>query len=136
MDCPICHAGVREGRKFCNQCGAPLPLRCASCGSSNPPSSRFCSECGSQLGAAEAGTVSRIAVSTTASPISASAAERRQLTVMFCDLVGSTALSSQLDPEDLREILSAYHRCVTETVVRFDGGSMWRSNTPFQAWPA
>src|SRR5947207_2842423 len=39
-------------------------------------------------------------------------AERRQLTVMFCDLVGSTALSAALDPEDLREILGAYHRCV------------------------
>lgn len=121
MDCPICHADVREGRKFCNQCGAPLPLRCASCGSSNPPSSRFCSECGSRLGAAEAGTVSQIAASRTETAVPASAAERRQLTVMFCDLVGSTALSSQLDPEDLREILSAYHRCVTETVVRFDG---------------
>ena len=48
-------------------------------------------------------------------------AERRQLTVMFCDLVGSTALSAQLDPEDLREVIAAYHRAVTETVVGFDG---------------
>jgi class 3 adenylate cyclase/predicted ATPase len=51
----------------------------------------------------------------------ASGAERRQLTVMFCDLVGSTALSTRLDPEDLREIIGAYHRAVTEIVVRFDG---------------
>src|SRR6202008_672118 len=43
------------------------------------------------------------------------------LTVMFCDLVGSTALSSRLDPEDLREIIGAYHRCVANTVARFDG---------------
>ncbi len=49
------------------------------------------------------------------------AAERRQLTVMFCDLVGSTALSSRLDPEDLREVIGTYHRCVAETVARFDG---------------
>ena len=42
--------------------------------------------------------------------------ERRQLTVMFCDLVGSTALSARLDPEDLREIIGAYHRCVAATV--------------------
>jgi hypothetical protein len=48
-------------------------------------------------------------------------AERRQLTVMFCDLVGSTALSAALDPEDLREILGAYHRCVADTVGRFAG---------------
>src|SRR5215469_10606868 len=39
-------------------------------------------------------------------------AERRQLTVMFCDLVGSTALASRLDPEDLREVIGAYHKCV------------------------
>jgi class 3 adenylate cyclase/predicted ATPase len=48
-------------------------------------------------------------------------AERRQLTVMFCDLVGSTSLSSRLDPEDLREVIAAYHRAVTEVVARFDG---------------
>ena len=49
------------------------------------------------------------------------AAERRQVTVMFSDLVGSTALSTRMDPEDLREIISAYQKCVAETVRRFDG---------------
>jgi class 3 adenylate cyclase len=48
-------------------------------------------------------------------------AERRQLTVMFCDLVGSTALSTHLDPEDLREMIGAYYRVVTEVVAGFDG---------------
>ncbi len=48
-------------------------------------------------------------------------AERRQLTVMFCDLAGSTALSSRLDPEDLREVLGAYHKAVAEVVAGFDG---------------
>ena len=48
-------------------------------------------------------------------------AERRQLTVMFGDLVGSTALSARFDPEDLREVISAYHHCVADTVVRFSG---------------
>jgi class 3 adenylate cyclase len=48
-------------------------------------------------------------------------AERRQLTVMFCDLVGSTALSARLDPEDLRGIITAYHRCCTELVERTGG---------------
>ena len=48
-------------------------------------------------------------------------AERRQVTVMFCDLVGSTPLSARLDPEDLRGIIGAYHRCVTETVEGFAG---------------
>jgi class 3 adenylate cyclase len=50
-----------------------------------------------------------------------SEAERRQLTVMFCDLVGSTPLSQRFDPEDLREIVGAYHRCVADTVARFAG---------------
>ncbi|HEV3191099.1 MAG TPA: adenylate/guanylate cyclase domain-containing protein [Polyangiaceae bacterium] len=49
------------------------------------------------------------------------AAERRQLTVMFSDLVGSTALSARMDPEDLREVISAYQKCVAETVQRFGG---------------
>jgi class 3 adenylate cyclase len=48
-------------------------------------------------------------------------AERRQVTVMFSDLVGSTALSARMDPEDLREVISAYQKCVTETVQRFGG---------------
>jgi class 3 adenylate cyclase len=49
------------------------------------------------------------------------AAERRQLTVVFCDLVGSTTLSARLDPEDLRGIITAYHRCCAEVIER-DGG--------------
>src|SRR6185437_1154126 len=48
-------------------------------------------------------------------------AERRHLTVMFCDLVGSTALSARMDPEDLREVISTYQKCVATTVRRFDG---------------
>jgi len=48
-------------------------------------------------------------------------AERRQVTVMFCDLVGSTALSAGMDPEDLREIIAAYQKCLAETARRFGG---------------
>src|SRR5499427_8329841 len=48
-------------------------------------------------------------------------AERRQLTVMFTDLVGSTALSTKLDPEDLRSVIVAYQKCVAQTVGRFGG---------------
>ena len=53
--------------------------------------------------------------------MSQDAAERRQVTVMFSDLVGSTALSARMDPEDLREVISAYQKCVAETVRRFGG---------------
>ena len=54
-------------------------------------------------------------------PKTADAPERRYVTVLFSDLVGSTALSTRLDPEDLRDVISVYQRCVEETVRRFDG---------------
>ena len=56
-----------------------------------------------------------------AEPKPQDSAERRQVTVMFSDLVGSTALSTRMDPEDLREVISAYQKCVTEIVRRFGG---------------
>src|SRR5215469_15890846 len=71
--------------------------------------------------------IRELSVTTVAQPAASAApvvqvgAERRQLTVMFCDLVGSTALSVRLDPEDLRSIIAIYHRCCTELVVRNGG---------------
>jgi class 3 adenylate cyclase len=70
------------------------------------------------------GNVPSVDTATTSSALSASPedrAERRQVTVMFSDLVGSTALSTRMDPEDLREVISAYQKCVAETVQRFGG---------------
>ena len=61
------------------------------------------------------------AATTPVAPQPQDSAERRQVSVMFADLVGSTALSARMDPEDLREIISAYQRCVTETVRRLGG---------------
>ena len=61
------------------------------------------------------------ASATVAEPAKDGAAERRQVTVMFSDLVGSTALSARMDPEDLREVISAYQKCVAETVQRSGG---------------
>jgi hypothetical protein len=58
---------------------------------------------------------------TASKPAPHDTAERRQLTVMFCDLVGSTALSGKLDPEDLRGVIATYHRCCTEIVERNSG---------------
>jgi class 3 adenylate cyclase len=64
---------------------------------------------------------SRLPAKTTATLVPKGDAERRQLTVMFCDLVGSTALSARLDPEDLREVIAAYHRAVADVIRSFDG---------------
>ena len=68
-------------------------------------------------------TEAQSAASASSAPTSSATidAERRQLTVMFCDLVGSTALSTRFDPEDLRELIGEYHRAVADTVGRFDG---------------
>jgi class 3 adenylate cyclase len=63
----------------------------------------------------------RTAVAAAQSAAPRDSAERRQVTVMFCDLVGSTALSSRLDPEDLRELISTYQKCVADLVRRFGG---------------
>src|SRR6516165_5001780 len=62
-----------------------------------------------------------VAAAPPATPGAADTAERRQVTVMFSDLVGSTALSARMDPEDLRELIAAYHKCVAEAVRRFGG---------------
>jgi class 3 adenylate cyclase/predicted ATPase len=67
-----------------------------------------------------------VAVTSSSAPVAAKPtrrddAERRQLTVMFTDLVGSTALSTKLDPEDMRSVIGAYHKCVADTVARFEG---------------
>jgi SAM domain (Sterile alpha motif) len=72
---------------------------------------------------AEPPTEAQSAATATSAPVSPPTidAERRQLTVMFCDLVGSTALSTRFDPEDLRELIGDYHRAVADTVGRFDG---------------
>jgi class 3 adenylate cyclase/predicted ATPase len=64
---------------------------------------------------------SPVAVAAPAVPLPPDSAERRQITVMFSDLVGSTALSTMMDPEDLREVVSAYHKCVADVVRRFGG---------------
>ena len=62
-----------------------------------------------------------VAPAPSATQRAAETAERRQVTVMFSDLVGSTALSARMDPEDLREVISGYQKCVAETVQRFGG---------------
>jgi class 3 adenylate cyclase/predicted ATPase len=74
------------------------------------------------LGAPEEGGLeTTIAAAEPAAPRPLDSAERRQVTVMFSDLVGSTALSARMDPEDLRDVISTYQKCVADTVRRFDG---------------
>jgi class 3 adenylate cyclase/predicted ATPase len=116
MRCPSCMAENAATRRFCAQCGAPLPSLCPACGFENEPIAKFCGGCGKPIGEVAAPTPAEVSTAPRTD-----SAERRQLTVMFCDLVGSTALASQLDPEDLREVIGAYHKCVADTISRYDG---------------
>src|SRR5262249_50281210 len=113
MVCTSCKADVAEGSKFCTQCGATLPLACPSCGHGNPSAAKFCANCGIKLPIVPAETAARL--------LAPAVAERRQLTVMFCDLVGSTALSTELDPEDLGRIIGVFRDACASAVARFGG---------------
>ncbi len=122
MDCLNCHRPLDAAVRFCEACGAATPLRCGSCGQACPPSAKYCPQCGSSLAAAAASSSAEVAVPGPQTVEQASErAERRQLTVLFCDLVGSTEISTRLDPEDFRNVVGAYHRCVASTARIFDG---------------
>ncbi|MBI3303724.1 MAG: AAA family ATPase, partial [Deltaproteobacteria bacterium] len=136
---------------FCLECATPLKNTCSQCGFENPPQAKFCGKCASPLSARQNGkrakgetarqrgkrakgeTGKRKKVSSEfgvqkspesgvrSSESGPVPAERRQLTVMFCDLVGSTALSEQLDPEEWREVVRTYHQVSAEVFGRFAG---------------
>ena len=130
MRCSKCGAENPEGKKFCGDCGAALENRCAQCGSDNPTGKRFCGDCGAALAASGAPAQSSSSSQTTVevrSPTPPSSAatstdgERRHLTVLFSDLVGSTEIAAHLDAEDWREIAAQYQRTAAAAVTRFGG---------------
>ena len=101
------------------RCGAGPVVRCPACGGDNLAGAIFCSRCSSQL---EAAPTQDQRDAGAAEPTSLrSEPGRRQLTVLFADLVGSTALSERLDPEDMRAVISAYQRGCAAVVERYDG---------------
>ena len=108
MQCTACKQSNPEGAKFCGHCGAKLALRCRNCGTPVVAGAKFCIECGSPL---PPGPETEEAASADRPP--SGDGERRQLTVMFCDLAGSTRLAAQLDPEELQVVNREYRRVVT-----------------------
>lgn len=117
MNCPRCQTKVTSRQKFCGDCGEPLPWLCRTCGIENAPRNRFCVDCGAPGSAAG---VSPQAVPP-APATTAQEPERRQLTIMFADLIGSTALSARLEPEDFRDVMHTWRDCVTGLVVSYGG---------------
>jgi len=130
--------------RFCGGCGTQLPVTCAACSFDNPPNFRFCGACGATLATLSAPVAlpdAPFAVSTTEqasaggstvgsataglavgeSRLDRSDGERRQLTVLFCDLVESTALAERLDAEVYRDLVRSYQRACADVIAGFDG---------------
>ncbi len=119
MRCLTCNFDNPDSMKFCGECGAPLTRRCPACAFDNPPAFKFCGQCGARL--ATGVEPAPPAEPLPAPPAPPPTAERRQLTVMFCDLVDSTAMSERLDPEELREVIQAYQQTAAGFVSQYDG---------------
>jgi class 3 adenylate cyclase/predicted ATPase len=119
MRCPSCNHDNRPDRRFCTECGATLSVACPSCTAPIEAGEKFCGGCGRRLPS----EASAIDVSTPAprSEAALPAGERRQLTVLFCDLVGSTPLSQQLDAEEWRDLIAQYQQAAAGAVARFGG---------------
>ncbi|HJZ04529.1 MAG TPA: adenylate/guanylate cyclase domain-containing protein, partial [Patescibacteria group bacterium] len=123
MRCSSCGFENPEEMNFCGKCASPLSLRCSHCGFENPPGFAFCGKCATPL----TGQTPTPKTSQTDKQLdkqedkAATEAERRQLTVMFCDLVGSTALSERLDPEELRDVVRSYQEACAEVIDGNDG---------------
>ncbi len=109
--CPDCDLSCPDGALECQRCGATISMVCAQCGAGNPALARFCCGCGARIEAA----VDSQGQSSLARP------EWRQLTVLFCDVVGSTALGRKLDPEDFHRVIQQLHSQCGELVAKQHG---------------
>ncbi|HSB90058.1 MAG TPA: adenylate/guanylate cyclase domain-containing protein [Anaerolineales bacterium] len=136
MNCPNCGFDNNSDARFCENCGQPLERACPNCGQAVSAGARFCRHCGfdQTTGAAPATRVPRsgsldalrrAAPSAIADKILAGRermeGERKRVTALFTDIVGSTALAEGMDPEDWREIVTGAHQRVSDAVYRYEG---------------
>ena len=119
MKCPECAEDNPTDARFCVACGTRIERLCPSCNAALTPGAKYCHLCGTPLDGVDEPVAARTQLLESGGR--GSDAERRQLTVMFCDLVGSTELSERLDPEDLRELLGAYQQTCGGVIGRYDG---------------
>jgi len=128
MQCPRCQQENPAGQKFCGECGARLAVVCPSWSAPNRPSQKFCGECGTALGSAAAAkplspdayTPKHLAERILTSR-AALEGERKQVTVLFADLKGSTELLADRDPEEARKLLDPVLTLMMEAVHHYEG---------------
>jgi len=130
MKCPRCQHENPPQSRFCLECGADLALRCASCGTELPAGAKFCNQCGQAAGAPaavgagpaspNAYTPKHLAEKILTSR-GALEGERKQVTVLFCDIADSSGLAQRLDPEGMHEVMDRALRLMAEAVHRYEG---------------
>jgi class 3 adenylate cyclase/tetratricopeptide (TPR) repeat protein len=119
VECPSCALENRPGAGFCRGCGASLetvPRRCPSCGGEQPPDAQFCDRCGTRANGPRAASRP-----TLGARVSARAAERRLVTVLFADARGSTALTEQLGDEEMYRLMQGCVSAMQAAVEKHDG---------------
>jgi class 3 adenylate cyclase/tetratricopeptide (TPR) repeat protein len=122
MICRICGFDNSKDARFCSMCGSSLGLHCPRCGKENPSGYKFCGHCGAPIGEEDERSEGPAQVVTgRAADASEASAERRQMTVMFCDLVGSVALAERLDPEELRKVIREYQASCNRIIAAHEG---------------
>ncbi len=136
MRCGKCGAELLAGKPFCHACGARVTLACRGCGAALDSSYRFCPDCGTPVSGdvhddappATADSLARLSQqmpSNLATKIRATRGviegERKQVTVLFCDLAGSTAIAERIDPEEYHDLLDEYLALAFREIYRFEG---------------
>jgi class 3 adenylate cyclase len=123
MKCPQCGQDNPPQAKFCLECAAPLAARCSQCGTQLSPNAKFCFECATPVVARPspaAYTPKHLAERILTSK-AALEGERKQVTVLFVDVSGFTALSERLDPEDVHELMDRAFEAMLAEVHRYEG---------------
>ena len=126
MTCSSCGAENPGGARFCSSCGTPLRVRCSKCGELNRPGSKFCNDCGSALAVKPDAASSRPEILKPAlnpgdDPQFAPEGERKLVTALFVDIINSTGLEQDLDPEEARAIIDPALKLMIDAVRRYDG---------------
>ena len=137
MRCPKCQFENREGAKFCIECGTNLEINCSKCSHLNPPESKFCEECGSKLSLPIEQAPKDLSFDEKITKIQKYLpkgltekilsqrdrieGERKQVTVMFCDMEGFTPLSEMLGIEDAYAIMDQVYEILIHKVHDYEG---------------